>query len=133
MNEQIVFDTRPAGVEFVERISGCYIRNGEEALFLQHAENSVKPYAGKWGLVGGKRQKDETPKETMIRECREETGLRMNEGDLRLYRRFFVIYPPPTPPFIYFVYDYHLFRRFKPTISPEHTDYRWEKNSEHDM
>lgn len=37
-------------------------------------------HPGRWGLIGGHSEKGESAVETLIREVREETGLKINEG-----------------------------------------------------
>lgn len=50
----------------------CFIRQGDRVLLL----NRNKPsWMGAWNGIGGKLEPGETPRESMMREMREETGL----------------------------------------------------------
>ena len=50
----------------------CFIKRGNEVLLL----NRDKPcWMGRWNGIGGKLEKDESPKECMLREIKEETGI----------------------------------------------------------
>ena len=40
---------------------------------------------GKWGTPGGGKHHSETPKQSLIREVREELGINLNEADLQLF------------------------------------------------
>ncbi len=50
----------------------CFIRRGDELLLLNR---NFAPWLGRWNGVGGKLEANETPRDAMIREIREETGI----------------------------------------------------------
>ncbi|GAF13928.1 MutT/Nudix family protein [Bacillus sp. JCM 19046] len=50
----------------------CFIRKKEKLLVLNR---EYKPLKGLWNGVGGKIEPGETPKECVIREVKEETGI----------------------------------------------------------
>ena len=54
----------------------CFIRRGDKILML----NRQKPsWMGMWNGVGGSMEADETPKECILREVWEETGIKLSE------------------------------------------------------
>lgn len=55
--------------------------DGDDVLLV---ERSMPPSAGTWTVPGGHVETDETPAEAASRELREETGLRIAPGDLRI-------------------------------------------------
>ena len=62
----------PSAVAFV-------YRNGQEVLLIKRG---VKPGKGKWALPSGFVEMNEIPRETVVRELKEETGLRGTLGEL---------------------------------------------------
>ncbi|MDB5085869.1 MAG: hypothetical protein JWN30_2755 [Bacilli bacterium] len=58
-------------------VVNCILRSKEQVLLLQ------KPSRGWWVAPGGKVEAGETPYEAVIREFREETGLRLQTPQLR--------------------------------------------------
>ena len=58
---------------------GVAIIDGSEVLLV---EKSVGPFAGLWGVPGGKIELGETRIEAAHREAREETGLEIEIGDV---------------------------------------------------
>lgn len=66
----------------MKRATLCYIRRGagagrSEYLMLYRNKKKEDPNAGKWIGVGGKFEPGETADECMLREVREETGLKL--------------------------------------------------------
>ncbi len=55
----------------------CYIRRGDRVLMLHRTRKQNDENEGKWIGVGGKLEENESPDECLLREVREETGLRL--------------------------------------------------------
>ncbi|MCI2057403.1 MAG: 8-oxo-dGTP diphosphatase [Oscillibacter sp.] len=53
----------------------CYLEQGEDYLMLHRVKKQNDLNHDKWIGVGGKFEKDESPEDCLLRECREETGL----------------------------------------------------------
>lgn len=61
----------------------CYILNKEKVLFLLRNKKENDLNENKYIGVGGKLEKDESPKEDIIREIKEETGLNAKNVKLK--------------------------------------------------
>ncbi len=61
----------------------CYIDNGDSYLMLHRVKKENDASHGKWIGVGGKCEADESPDECMLREVREETGLKITSWHYR--------------------------------------------------
>ena len=61
----------------------CYIRRGNEILLLHRIKMEHDENEGKWIGVGGKLEENESPDECLLREVREETGLRLTQWRCR--------------------------------------------------
>ena len=61
----------------------CYIRRGDEVLLLHRIKKEHDENEGKWIGVGGKLEEGESPDECLLREVREETGLRLTSWRCR--------------------------------------------------
>ena len=57
----------------------CYIQRGNQYLMLHRVKKKNDLNHAKWIGVGGKFEKDESPEECLLRECREETGLELTD------------------------------------------------------
>ena len=66
----------------------CYIERGDEYLMLHRVKKAVDENAGKWIGVGGGFEEGESPEACMLREVREETGLRLTAWRYRGVVRF---------------------------------------------
>lgn len=55
----------------------CYIEKDGKYLMLHRVKKNQDVNAGKWIGVGGHFERDESPDECLIREVREETGLKL--------------------------------------------------------
>lgn len=90
--------------------AGILYTTGKKVLLLKRSADSKNPL--KWALVGGKREKNETPLETAKRESKEEIGF-VKGKKIRTVNGEFVV-------FIFKVED-----TFKPNLNDEHLDYAW--------
>lgn len=61
----------------------CYIRRAGEVLMLHRIKKKNDENEGKWIGVGGKLEEGESPDECLLREVREETGLRLTSWQYR--------------------------------------------------
>jgi 8-oxo-dGTP diphosphatase len=66
----------------------CYIRKGAKTLMLHRVKKKNDIHEGKWNGLGGKMEAGETPEECVIREVREESGLRIDRPELRAILTF---------------------------------------------
>ena len=66
------------GEKFFVCVDGAYIKDGKILLL----KRSVEPFKGCWGLVGGHVEENETLKEALRREFKEETSLDITVGGL---------------------------------------------------
>lgn len=57
----------------------CYLEKDGAWLMLHRVKKTQDPNAGKWIGVGGKFEEGESPRECVIREVREETGLSLTK------------------------------------------------------
>ena len=60
----------------------CVVVNDSNEILLVQRGN--EPYKGCWALPGGFMEMDETLEHTAVRELEEETGLKVDEQDIRL-------------------------------------------------
>ena len=61
----------------------CYILRGNEVLMLHRVKKKNDVNKDKWIGIGGKFEAEESPDECLLRECREETGLRLTSWQCR--------------------------------------------------
>ena len=61
----------------------CYIEKDNQWLMLHRNKKSIDPNGGKWIGVGGKLEPNESPDECILREVYEETGLQLEQMQLR--------------------------------------------------
>ena len=104
-------------------VAGCYIQNSKgELLLLKRLPQ--KSQGDLWGFPGGKIDSDETPKVAAQREVYEETGLELNENDLKFLKLFNFDFGEKQV-------DFHLFSAMLPETSEikinpgEHSAYKW--------
>jgi 8-oxo-dGTP diphosphatase len=70
-------------------VSAAVIERGGKVLLAQRPQGKV--YAGYWEFPGGKLEPDETPRDALVRELREELGLRVRDASPWLVQRY--VYP----------------------------------------
>ena len=61
----------------------CYVIRGDQVLMLQRVKKKNDVNKDKWIGIGGKFEAEESPDECLLRECREETGLRLTSWQCR--------------------------------------------------
>ena len=61
----------------MKNTSLCYLEQDEKYLMLHRVKKAVDENRDKWIGIGGKFEEGESPEECMLREFREETGLRL--------------------------------------------------------
>src|SRR5262245_39606752 len=61
----------------------CYVQKNGKTLMLHRHKKVGKIYDDKWNGLGGKMEPGETPEECVIREVREESGLRIRDPKLK--------------------------------------------------
>ena len=61
----------------------CYVTRGDQVLMLHRVKKKNDVNKDKWIGIGGKFEAEESPDECLLRECREETGLRLTSWQCR--------------------------------------------------
>lgn len=121
-NKCIVFETKPENFIPTVEVSGCYCEhNGKFLLLKRHPE---KPQGNSWGMPAGKLEKGEDPKQGVLREVLEETGLELNNDQVKSLGHLYVKHPELD--FIFHVF-YNKFDHL-PTVLlglEEHLECRW--------
>ncbi len=102
----------------------CAVVCGEEILLLERKEPKVLEFPG-GGIEFGER-----PKEAVIRELREETGIKAGEEGVNLLCVSSCVYPNEKIQQIVILYSLELSEKPEIKISGEHKGYRWIKLSE---
>lgn len=61
----------------------CYVKHAGKTLMIHRVKKKNDIHAGKWNGLGGKLHPGETPEECVIREVREESGLMIEQPELK--------------------------------------------------
>ncbi len=61
----------------------CYLKKDGKTLMLHRVKKENDIHEGKWNGLGGKIEKGETPEECIIREVKEESGLKIKNPVLK--------------------------------------------------
>ncbi|HBE87563.1 MAG TPA: DNA mismatch repair protein MutT [Elusimicrobia bacterium] len=61
----------------------CYVRRGGRTLMLHRVKKKDDVHEGKWNGLGGKLEPGESPEDCVVREIREEAGLRIKSPVLK--------------------------------------------------
>ena len=72
---------KPNGTHVDDRVAGCFCVEGKSVLVIQRQRH--KPFALHWAIPSGKLEHEETARECIVRELREEIGLEVNPNDLK--------------------------------------------------
>lgn len=66
----------------------CYVKRNGKTLMMHRVKRPTDIHYGKWNGLGGKLLPGETPEECVIREVREESGLRLRTPELKGFLTF---------------------------------------------
>ena len=61
----------------------CYLSDGKKTLMLHRVKKENDMHEGKWNGLGGKIENGESPEECIIREVKEESGLKIKNPSLK--------------------------------------------------
>ena len=61
----------------------CYVRRGGRTMMLHRVKKKDDVHEGKWNGLGGKFEPGESPEDCVVREVREESGLRIKSPVLK--------------------------------------------------
>lgn len=104
------------------QVVSCYVDCHGKLLFLHRPIH--KSQGGKWGVPAGKVEAGETFEKALVREIQEETGLKIDSGQLQFLRMIAVRHSEYD--FIYHMYSVILDEIPEIKINPnEHQDYKW--------
>jgi len=114
------------------KVVTCLLENNGEILILKRSEE-VGTYQELWGGVAGFVEEDEDPRETAVKEIKEEAGI--EKKDLLLVKKedaikFTDLYGDKLYDWIVYPFLFHIKDRDKIQIDREHTEFRWVKPSE---
>lgn len=104
-------------------VAGCFYEQDGKVLFL--LRNPNKPQGNTWGIPGGKIDQGETPKEAVVREFYEETGVTLDSNNLEYSGKVYIT--SEKADFVFHVFKAHSESGYPDvTLSPmEHIDYKW--------
>ncbi len=118
-----VFIDPPADFACKIEVATCYIRSGNELLFVLRNPDSFQ--GGVWAIPGGKLNRGQEVESEMIREVLEETSIDLTGKQIQSFGAVYIRLPN-------FDYIYHMFgillegERPKIVLNPEeHIDFAW--------
>jgi len=119
----MIHDKQPNGFIPDMEVVACLVGINNKILLLHRHDN--KPEGNKWGLPGGKIDKEDKNKEmAMLRELKEETGLSLKEKELKFHKTFFVSHLGHN--FLYHYFNYSLNEEIDIVLSErEHKAFVW--------
>lgn len=117
----MISETKPKGFRSEFESTGCYLMHNGKILLLKRSEHD-DGYHETWSTPGGKVE-NETPEQNIVREVKEEIGIKLDTKKLKYITKAYVIYPKHK--FIYHVFIYNLDKLPKIRLSDEHSKYLW--------
>lgn len=118
----IFFTEIPHGIIPKREVAGCFCFYGDKFLLLKRHED--KPQGGTWCLPAGKKENQESPIETAIREVFEETGLQLKAAELKKVGSYYI--QMPHVDFVFHTFAHKLSSIPSLTIdTSEHVEHRW--------
>ena len=118
----MIFTEKPQ--DFNSRFDGvfCFVEHEGEILLLHR--NDGKSEGNKWGMPGGKINAGENSAEAVVREIREETGLRLTIPQVTYFRAVYVRYPDYD--FVFHMFHATVDQKQDAVLNPsEHKNFRW--------
>lgn len=104
-------------------VVSCFLEN-EGKILLLHRQNH-KPQGNTWGVPAGKVDEGEEISESIIREIKEETGIKIQNKDIIYDTKLYVKYNDYD--FIYHIYSSSLDKKQEVNINlKEHKNFKWE-------
>ena len=116
-----VYRVKPKDFSPAVEVAACYVHSGDDYLLLLRAKG--KPQEFTWGVPAGKVEKGEKPRQAVIRETLEETGISLEEELLCEVGTLYVRYPHID--FVYHMFTQESKEKAVVNLSDEHQDYRW--------
>ena len=118
----MIYTQEPNNFNSKFEVVSCFLEYDKKILLL-HRQNH-KPQGGTWGIPAGKINSNEHILDAIIREIKEETGLKLLPTQLSYFKKTYVKLPNLS--FIFHIYHYKLDKLPKITInSDEHKDLCW--------
>lgn len=119
MNYQI----NPKNFNPLQKVVGCLVE-AENTIILLHRKDT-STHGNKWGIPSGKVEKEETEKEAITRELKEETNLEVKISKIKHVKTYKVRHYPRND-FIYSLFYTKLEKKEKLNIrKAEHKNARW--------
>ena len=94
-----------------------YPKDGQTNLVLTRRRDDLQSHAGQISFPGGRRESDESLKETALREAREEIGVRVSK--LSILGQLATLYIPPTD---FEVHPYVAWYENRPSFTPQYDE-----------
>lgn len=116
-----VHEKEPEG--FLSRLeaAACYLEIDNKLLLLERAKNKSEP--GKWGVPGGKIELNETPTNAALRELFEETGIVLEDSQIRYLGPLYI--RKPEADFVYHVFSAVLDQIPTVCLNSENANFKW--------
>ena len=122
LNAQLVYQEEPEDFKPKVEVATCFIRANNEILFLKRLP--FKPQGNTWGTPGGKFDEGENATQAVVRETREETGIKLNPESMTYHGKVYIRYPDGD--YTLHLFEYQADNWLDVKINPgEHADYRW--------
>lgn len=120
-----IYLEKPADFNPKFEVVGCCFLHYQDKILLLHRQD-FKPEGNRWGIPGGKLNKNEPLIDAIIREVFEETGFRLDEEKVHYIGKVYIKVPN-------FDFEYHMVRYQDPIKNPgdvkinfkEHKGYTW--------
>lgn len=113
---------QPKVFDPIYKVASCFIERDDSKILLV-LRNPDKSEGNKWGAPAGKIQEGESPRQAIIREVLEETGIDISNRPMPLHKTYYIKYPDYD--FIYHVFHSTVPLKTKITKSNERQALRW--------
>lgn len=112
----------PSGITPKLEVSGCFCFFEGKFLLLKRQES--KPQGGTWCLPAGKKESEETPIETAIREVYEETGLKLIPAEMEKVGSYYIKHDQGD--LVFHTFSHKLLQFPELTVdATEHIEHKW--------